>query len=105
MSRDGTKKRSDQQPADTPLNGDGWAALAPADPVFHTHAERLTALRAACAEHPRAALHEIGTSEEGRYKDGGRRYVLISTVGARCVAYSLVSSGATAMPSTAAFRL
>ncbi|NBB72894.1 MAG: peptidase M14, partial [Bacteroidetes bacterium] len=66
MSRDRTKKQGDPNRTFEPLSGDGLPAIAPQAPRFHTHAERLSVLRAACEAHPMAALHEIGTSEEGR---------------------------------------
>ena len=66
MSRNGTKKRADSKRPFRPLSADGLPTCVPETPSFHTHDERMAALRAACADHPRATLHKIGTSEEGR---------------------------------------
>lgn len=66
MSRDGTKNRNGQKRASAPLIGDGLPALVPASPSFRPLDDGLPALQSACDAHPKASVHEIGTSEQGR---------------------------------------
>ena len=77
---------------------------------FRSYDARAEAIEVTCAAAPDwATFRTIGASEEGRplvgsYKGEGRRYLVISRFGKRCVAYSVAPVESTVMPSTAAFR-
>lgn len=66
MSSDDEKKRARWNPAFSPLRDDELPALAPSSPSLRRARDAAVALETACETHPRASIHDVGTSEEGR---------------------------------------
>lgn len=68
-SSDEKKTSAESLPASSPSEP-VLATLVPSDPTPQTCDTVRPTLRAACANHPQATWHELGTSEEGRPIDG-----------------------------------
>lgn len=66
MSSSDEKKTSAKLPPVGSPSAATLAALIPEDPAFRASDAVRPMLRTACADHPRATWHELGTSEEGR---------------------------------------
>ena len=66
MSSSDEKKPNGSGGAPSSRPGPGLTALVPDSVTFRTGDETHRALRAACADHPLASWHKLGTSEEGR---------------------------------------